>query len=164
MTKPHRIVEVKLDSQSLGPGSTEIEIERHKTISDLLDENSFKLAEPENAQGPYKLHLRLTDDRLLMQVGCNASGHEEDVSLPLSPLKRHIKDYSIVCDNFYKTAKAGEMHRLEAIDAGRRSIHDEAAELLTETLENKVILDKPTARRLFTLLYVLHIRNNPTLT
>ena len=144
MTKPNRIVEVKLDSQSLGPGSTEIEIERHKTISDLLDENSFKLAEPASAEGPYKLHLRLTEDRLHMQVGC--------------------KDYSIVCDNFYKTAKAGEMHRLEAIDAGRRSIHDEAAELLAETLENKVILDKPTARRLFTLLYVLHIRNNPTLT
>jgi uncharacterized protein (UPF0262 family) len=69
-----------------------------------------------------------------------------------------MQDYTVLCDNFYKTARMGQIHQLEAIDAGRRSIHDEAALLLAETVENKVILDKPTARRLFSLIYVLHIR------
>ena len=98
-----------------------------------------------------------------MLVGCTKSGHEAEIPVPLSGLKKHINDYVIVCDNFYKTARAGEIHRLEAIDAGRRSIHDEAAELIAEILENKVILDKTTARRLFSLLYVLHMRGTPTI-
>ena len=162
MTKPHRIVEVKLDSESIATRSADIEVERHRAISDLLDDNSFRLAAPDAANGPYKLHLSLRDGQMLMQVNCTASGYAEEIRLPLSALKRLIHDYTIVCDNFYKTARAGEMHRLEAIDAGRRSIHDEGAEKLLETLENKVILDKTTARRLFSLLYVLHIRSTIT--
>lgn len=163
MTKPHRIVEVKLDTSSIVAKSADIEVERHRAISDLLDENSFRLASPETAEGPYKLFLSLSPERMLMLVGCTKTGHETEIPLPLSVLKRHINDYVIVCDNFYKTARAGEMHRLEAIDAGRRSIHNEAAELIAETLENKVILDKTTARRLFSLLYVLHMRGTPTI-
>jgi uncharacterized protein (UPF0262 family) len=160
---PHRIVEVKLDSESMKPRSTDIEVERHKAISDLLAENSFKLAEPGEALGPYRLKLALERERLLIFVTCTVTGQERDIPLPLAPLKRHIADYVILCDNFYKTARAGEMHRLEAIDAGRRSIHDEGAEVLAETLENKVILDKMTARRLFSLVYVLHMRGTPTI-
>jgi uncharacterized protein (UPF0262 family) len=160
---PHRIIDIRLDNESLATRSTEIEIERHRAISDLLDENSFRLVSPETAEGPYRLLLTLTGDQLMIQADCAKTAHKEEISLPLSGLKRHIADYIIVCDNFYKTARAGEFHRLEAIDAGRRSIHDEAAELLQETLENKVILDKTTARRLFTLLYVLHMRGTPTI-
>ena len=118
---------------------------------------------PETAQGPYRLLLSLEDDRLIMQVGCAKTGHQENMRILLTPLKKHINDYTIVCDNFYKTARAGQIHRLEAIDAGRRSIHDEAADMLAESLENKVILDKMTARRLFSLLYVLHMRSAPTI-
>ncbi|MBI1215362.1 MAG: UPF0262 family protein [Alphaproteobacteria bacterium] len=162
-TANHRIITLKLDDDSLPARSSEIEIERHRAISDLLDENSFRLAAPEAAEGPYRLLLTLMKDHLLIAATCAKSGHEEEITLPLSGLKRHIGDYVIVCDNFYKTARAGEFHRLEAIDAGRRSIHNEAAELLLETLENKVILDKSTARRLFTLLYVLHMRGTPTI-
>jgi uncharacterized protein (UPF0262 family) len=160
---PHRIIEVKLDANSITAKSPDIEVERHRAISDLLDENSFRLAEPEHAQGPYRLYLSLTPDHMLMVVGCTTSGHSTEVPLPLSGIKKHIHDYVIVCDNFYKTARAGEIHRLEAIDAGRRSIHNEAAELIAETLENKVIVDKTTARRLFSLLYVLHMRGTPTI-
>lgn len=163
MTKTYRIVEVKLDSNSIGTKSADIEVERHRAISDLLDENSFRLAAPETAEGPYRLFLSLLPERMLMQVGCTKTGHEAEIPLPLNALKKHISDYVIVCDNFYKTARAGEIHRLEAIDAGRRSIHDEAAELIAEILENKVILDKTTARRLFSLLYVLHMRGTPTI-
>jgi uncharacterized protein (UPF0262 family) len=159
----NRIIEVKLDTENMKARSADIEVERHKAISDLLAENSFRLAEPGEAQGPYKLKLALEGERLLILVACSATGAAQDIPLPLSPLKRLIHDYIILCDNFYKTARAGEMHRLEAIDAGRRSIHDEGAELLAETLENKVILDKMTARRLFSLLYVLHMRGTPTI-
>jgi uncharacterized protein (UPF0262 family) len=163
VTKIHRIVEVKLDTSSIGAKSADIEVERHRAISDLLDENHFRLAKPEHAEGPYRLHLSLSPDRMVMQIGCTKTGHEAEIPLPLTGLKKHISDYVIVCDNFYKTARAGEIHRLEAIDAGRRSIHDEAAELIAEILENKVILDKTTARRLFSLLYVLHMRGTPTI-
>lgn len=155
MTAAHRIIAVTLDSGSIAARSTDLEMERHRVISDLLVENSFRL---KGADGPYRLALSLNGDGLIIAVGCDATGHAEDLRMPLKSFKRHIQDYTIVCDNFYKTAKAGELHRLEAIDAGRRSIHDEAAEMLAETLEDKVILDKTTARRLFSLVYVLHAR------
>ena len=100
----------------------------------------------------------LDADRLHMRVHCRGTDVTENLSVPLASLKKHIHDYVILCDNFYKTAREGQIHRLEAIDAGRRSIHDEAAELLAESLQNKVNLDKLTARRLFSLLYVLHMR------
>ena len=155
---PHRIAAIKLDSESIGARSTELEIERHRAISDLLESNSFRLKEPADAEGPYRLLLTLNGDRMVIAVSCDKTGHEAEMPLPLSGFRSIIRDYTIVCDNFYKTARAGEIHRLEAIDHGRRSIHDEGAEKLIETLENHVILDKLTARRLFTLLYVLHMR------
>ena len=161
--KIHKIIDVALDSQSLNTRSADIEIERHKVISDLLGENNFRLVTPETAHGPYRLLLSLEDGRLILQVGCTKTGHREDIRILLSPLKKHISDYTLVYDNFYKTARGGQIHQLEAIDAGRRSIHDEAAAILAESLENKVILDKTTARRLFSLLYVLHMRGTPTL-
>jgi uncharacterized protein (UPF0262 family) len=161
---PFQIIKIELDRDSIAMRSAEIEVERHRAISDLLDENSFRLLTPD-AEGPYRLRLSFENtDRLLIQVNCTQSGHQEDIPLPLSPLKRLISDYTLICDNFYKTAKAGEMHRLEAIDMGRRGIHNEGAEVLAETLENKVIVDKTTARRLFSLLYVLHMRTTTTIT
>jgi uncharacterized protein (UPF0262 family) len=155
-------VGVVLDSQSLAVRSTDLEMERHRVISDLLQENSFALKNAETAGGPYHLRLSLEEDRLVIDIDCATTSHRESVSFALKPLRRQIQDYTIVCDNFYKTAQAGEMHRLEAIDAGRRSIHDEAAEILAEALENKVRLDKTTARRLFSLVYVLHARTVTT--
>lgn len=162
MTVPYRIIGISFDTDTITTRSPDIEMERHKAISDLLVENSFRLMEPANAQGPYRLTLALQDERLLIRVVCMASAHTEDLRVALPPLKRHIQDYTIICDNFYKTARAGEYHRLEAIDAGRRSVHNEAAEILLENLEKKVILDKMTARRLFSLLYVLHMRSVST--
>ncbi len=155
---PYRIVAIKLDSESIGTRSTELEIERHRAISDLLESNSFRLREPAEAEGPYRLLLALAGDRMMIAVSCDKTGQTVEMPLPLSGFKSIIRDYTIVCENFYKTAREGEIHKLEAIDHGRRSIHDEGAEKLTETLENHVILDKLTARRLFTLLYVLHMR------
>lgn len=137
--------------------SPDLELERHRAISDILSENAFLLKAP-GAKGPYRVSLALGADRLLMTVTCDSTGHEEEIPFALAPLRRLIQDYIIVCDNFYKTARAGEYHKLQAIDAGRRSIHDEGAETLAEALEHKVTLDKTTARRLFSLVYILHAR------
>lgn len=150
-----RIIDVTLDSQSLVTRSADIEIERHKAISDLLHENSFRLTAP-GGEGPYRLSLAIRDDRFVIDI--SGAQHGEQVTLPLSRWRQQIADYAILCDSFYKTAREGHIHKLEAIDAGRRSIHDEAAEMLAEAIENKVIVDKATARRLFSLLYVLHMR------
>lgn len=160
-----RIIDVALDSGSLMTRSADIEMERHRAVSDLLAENSFRLAGNEAAPGPYHLHLGLStlEQRLHMRTRCVISTHIEEMSLPLGGLRKQIHDYVILCDNFYKTARAGQMHRLEAIDAGRRSIHDEGAEMLAEMIEGRVILDKLTARRLFSLLYVLHMRGTDVL-
>lgn len=160
-----KIIDVALDSGSLMTRSPDIEMERHRAISDLLVENNFRLAEHPDAPGPYHLHLALSaqEQRLRIRIHCTRSGHDEEISLPLGGLRKQIHDYVILCDNFYKTARAGEIHRLEAIDAGRRSIHDEGAEMLAEMIENHVILDKLTARRLFSLLYVLHMRGTEVL-
>jgi len=155
---PHRIIGVTLDSKSLTTRAADIEVEKHRAVSDLLHENSFRLKTPETAEGPYNLTLSLQEGRLVIDVGCVRTGHREGLQLALAPLRKHISDYVIICDNFYKTARAGQIHRLEAIDAGRRAVHDEGAGLLAEALEDKVLLDKPTARRLFSLVYVLHMR------
>lgn len=161
---PYTIIDVSLDRASLTTcPNNDIEIERRKAIADLLHDNSFRLTAPETAEGPYRLQIGLEDDRLVLQVSCTRTGHWEDIRLLLAPFKKHIQDYVILCDSFYKTAREGQIHRLEALDAGRRGIHDEAAGILAENLENRVILDKMTARRLFTLLYVLHMRKSSTI-
>lgn len=154
-----RIEKLTLDD-TIGTRSPEIEVERHRAISDLLDENHFVV---KDCEGPYTVNLALQGDRLIMQVDCNVTGKSEEIPMPLSSLKRLIADYAMICDSFYKAAKDGEKHRLEAIDMGRRGIHNEGAETLAEALENKVIVDKHTARRLFSLLYVLHIRSTATI-
>lgn len=161
LSEPGRIVDIALDSHSLVTRSADLEIERRKAISDLLDNNSFHLVSPATAQGPYRLLLSLQDDKLLLQAACVKSGHQQSIKLSLAPFRKHVQDYAILCNNFYKTARSGQIHKLEAIDAGRRSIHDEAALALLESLESQVMLDKATARRLFTLLYVLHMRSAP---
>lgn len=151
-----RIIDVTLDSNSLVTRSADIEIERHKAIADLLHDNAFQLTG--GPDGPYRLSLSFHDGHFIMDVYATRTREETTLSLPLDRLRQQIVDYVALCDNFYKTARAGQIHKLEAIDAGRRAIHDDAAEILIETLENKATIDKATARRLFSLLYVLHMR------
>lgn len=158
-----RIAEIKLDSRSLTTSHMGAEIERHKAISDLIEDNTFILQTPHPAPGPYHLTLALHTDEIEMTVECLATAYQDAFRFKLSALGGLMRDYTILCDNFYKTARAGQIHKLETIDAGRRGVHDEAAETLIEMLAGKVTLDKPTARRLFTLIYVLQIRLSPTL-
>jgi len=147
-----RITAITLDAGQRGPA---VAAEREKIISELLQENVFDL---KGERGPYSLVISLQEDRLVIDAACDATGHREDLRLPLAPLRRQIKDYALICDNFQKMAQEGHIHKLEAIDMGRRALHDEGAALVVEALDGKVLLDKPTARRLFSLVYMLHLR------
>ena len=111
--------------------------------------------------GPWRLSISAgTAQELTLGFTCTRTGAQTTVSLPLSPLKRHMADYALICDSFYNAAKSGDIHRLEAIDAGRRGVHDDGAAELADMTEGKLRLDKPTARRLFSLLYILSKRHN----
>ena len=152
--KSHRLVAVTLDESSIGRSGPDIEHERAVAIYDLLEENSF--APAGNARGPFKLNLSITGNRLVFDI---RNAHNAPVMahlLSLTPLRRIVKDYFTVCDSYYAAIRTATPDRIEALDMGRRSLHDEGSQLLMERLKHKVAVDFETARRLFTLICVLH--------
>jgi uncharacterized protein (UPF0262 family) len=152
--KSHRLVAVTLDENSIGRSSPDIEHERAVAIYDLLEENSF--APEGNARGPYKLNLGITGNRLVFDIRNANDAPVMAHLLSLSPLSRIVKDYFMICDSYYEAIRTATPDRIEAIDVGRRALHDEGSQLLMERLKNKVTVDFETARRLFTLICVLH--------
>jgi uncharacterized protein (UPF0262 family) len=152
--KTGRLTAVTLDEASLGRSSDEIEHERRVAIYDLLEDNSFRPTGHEG--GPYALHLAITGARLVFDIrlvdGAPVIAH----MLSLAPFRRVVKDYFTVCDSYYAAIRTATPDRIEAIDMARRSLHDEGSTLVTERLKDKVDLDFDTARRLFTLITVLH--------
>ena len=149
-----RLVAVTLDEASIGRSGPDIEHERAIAIYDLLEENSFVPAG--NARGPFKLHLSITGNRLVFDI---RKANDEPVIahlLSLSPLRRIVKDYYMICDSYYDAIRTATPERIEALDMGRRALHDEGSQLLVERLKQKVTVDFETARRLFTLICVLH--------
>jgi uncharacterized protein (UPF0262 family) len=152
--KLQRLAAVTLDEKSIGRSGPDIEHERAVAIYDLLEENTFAPVGQEG--GPFALHLSITGNRLMLDVK-RADGTPAMVHLmSLSPLRRIVKDYFMVCDSYYQAIRAATPERIEALDMGRRSLHDEGTELLMERLKRKVKVDFDTARRLFTLICVLH--------
>ena len=149
-----RLVEVTLDTASIGRNSTDVEHEREVAIFDLLERNSFALENHDG--GPYTLHLSLADDRLVFTVGDENRSPIVHVMLSLSPFRRLVKDYFLMCESYYQAIKTQSPTRIEAIDMGRRGLHDEGSRLLMERLKGKVLIDIATARRLFTLICALH--------
>jgi len=149
-----RLVAVTLDEASIGRSGPEVEHERAVAIYDLLESNSFV---PEGqARGPFKLNLSITGNRLMFDI---RNANDTPVMahlLSLSPLRRIVKDYFMICDSYYEAIRTATPDRIEAIDMGRRALHDEGSQLLMERLKNKVTVDFETARRLFTLICVLH--------
>ena len=149
-----RLVRVTLDEESIGRSNEDVEHEREVAIYDLLEQNSF--APVGHDGGPYILHLSINANRLVFDI------REEDNTpvmahlLSLSPLRRIVKDYYIVCDSYYQAIRTATPDKIEAIDMGRRGIHDEGSRTLQERLKGKVRIDFETARRLFTLITVLH--------
>jgi uncharacterized protein (UPF0262 family) len=150
-----RLIEVTLDEGSIGRNSTDVEHEREVAIFDLLERNTFALEGHEN-DGPYTLHLSLADNRLVFTVGDTNRDPIVHVMLSLSPFRRLVKDYFLMCESYYQAIKTAPPSRIEAIDMGRRGLHDEGSQLLMERLKGKIQIDKATARRLFTLICALH--------
>lgn len=155
-----RICELKLDEKSIIRRNTEIEHERRVAIFDLLEENFFDpLTDFEDGYaGPYKLVLRMEDNRLAMDVSSTSDRILETIILPLTPFRRIIKEYFLICDSYFQAIKSASPRQIEAIDMGRRGLHNDGSELLRERLAERAIVDHLTARRLFTLLCVLQIR------
>ncbi len=137
--------------------SAQIEHERRAALYDLLEDNYFALSD--GPPGPYVVHLSLDGERLSLKVRAEDSRLLERALLPLTALRRLIKDYFLVCESYFSAIKTMSPSRIEAIDMGRRGLHDEGARLLSDTLRGRVEMDIDTARRLFTLVCVLHIRS-----
>ena len=149
-----RLVAITLDETSVGTANANIEHEREVAIFDILDGNSFAL--DGRYDGPYKLHLSIVEDRLALEVGNETEDRLMTHLLSLTPFKRIMKDYFIVCDSYYEAIKSAPPSRIQAIDMGRRGLHDEGSRILLERLAGKVNVDFDTARRLFTLICALH--------
>jgi uncharacterized protein (UPF0262 family) len=150
----HRLVSVTLDDASIGRGNPDQEHERAVAIWDILEANSF--AVPEHEGGPYGLHLALVEKKLCFSVRTGDGAPVVAHYLSLTPFRSVIRDYEMVCDSYYKAIRSASPAQIEAIDMGRRGLHNEAAELLVQRLEGKLVIDFDTARRLFTLIFALH--------
>jgi uncharacterized protein (UPF0262 family) len=154
MSERNHLVAVTLDEASLGRGGADQEHERAVAIYDLIERNHF--AVPDFDGGPYAVHLALVERRLAFEIKSADGAPVVTHLLSLTPFRRIIKDYELVCDSYYAAIRTATPSQIEAIDMGRRGLHDEAARLLVERLANKVEIDNETARRLFTLIYALH--------
>ena len=152
------LVDIILDDSALPEPTPEIAQERRVAIFDLLQENEFIVVREGSPQGPYKLLLGMQDRRLVFTVSTTLGEPAGQFMLSLSPLKQVIKDYFAICESYFKAVTTMPPAQIEAIDMGRRGIHDEGLEQLQERLEGKIETDKMTARRLFTLICALHYR------
>ena len=150
----HRLVKVTLDEGSIGRSNPDVEHERAVAIYDLLEDNSFHPRG--NEGGPYELALSITSNRLVFDIKLADGAPVVAHNLSLSPLRRIVKDYFLICDSYYAAIRTASPDQIEAIDMGRRGLHNEGSELLIERLRHKVEMDVDTARRLFTLICVLH--------
>ena len=151
-----RIVNLNLDERSVLRRNPDVEHERAVAIFDLLEENSF--APVGHDGGPYSLTLAIEDNRLAFDIRDENDAALDRVLLPLTGFRSVVRDYFMICESYYDAIKHASPSRLEAIDMGRRGVHNEGAELLRQRLVERVIVDMGTARRLFTLVCVLHLR------
>jgi uncharacterized protein (UPF0262 family) len=151
-----RLVAVTLDEETIGRSNPDVEHERQVAIYDLLEQNSF--APVGHSGGPYELRLSITGNRLVFDIRTQDGKRVVAHLLSLSPLGRIVKDYYTVCDSYYQAIRTATPDKIEALDMGRRSIHNDGTRILMERLKDKVKLDIDTARRLFTLICVLHWR------
>ena len=151
-----RLSAITLDEQSVVQRSRAIEQEREVAIYDILEQNSFR---PEGSDhGPYHLTLGLEENRLVLDVALEDGAPHGKVHLSLTPLRKVVKDYFLICENYYKAIRTAPPYQIEALDMARKTLHDEGARELQKRLEGKVETDFDTARRLFTLVCVLQMR------
>ena len=154
-----KIIDITLDDSALPPPTPEIEQERRVAIFDLLEKNRFELPGKDGRpapKGPFKLHLAIRDRRLVFEIADEAGAQAAAFLLSLGPFRQVVKDYFQICESYFDAVKTMPPSQIETIDMARRGIHNEGARVLQERLEGKVVLDEDTARRLFTLICVLH--------
>jgi uncharacterized protein (UPF0262 family) len=149
----NRLVAVVLDPASIERGTPDQEHERMTAIYDLVEENVFGL--PDGREGPFTLHIGMMNARLVFDIRSESGAHVITHGLSMSPFRRVIKDYFLICESYYDAIRTATSEQIEAIDMGRRGIHNEAADIVIERLKDKVVIDFKTARRLFTLLAAL---------
>jgi uncharacterized protein (UPF0262 family) len=155
-----RITHVSLDERTILWRSADVEQERRIAIFDLIEENHFvpQRKHADGYAGPYRLQLSVQEGRLALDIRREDDSHLETLILGLAQFRRPIRDYFAICDSYYQAIRNAAPAQIETIDMARRGIHDEAARLLMQRLEGKIEVDFATARRLFTLICVLHIR------
>jgi uncharacterized protein (UPF0262 family) len=151
-----RLSAIVLDERSIVRRTREIEQERDIAIYDLLESNSF--APEGSAGGPYRLVLGIEESRLTLEIQLDDGTPHGKVMLSLTPFRKVIKDYFLVCESYYRAIRSAPPSQIEALDMGRRGLHDEGSVLLRERLKGKINVDHDTARRIFTLICVLHLK------
>jgi len=153
----NRLIDIQLDDQSIGRATPDVEHERAVAIFDLIEENTFRPVGDE-AGGPYKLVLSVVDSKLVFDISRENDEKVVVHVLSLTPFKKVIKDYFLICESYYEAIRSSTPSQIEAIDMGRRGLHNEGSQTLDERLGGKIEIDFDTARRLFTLICVLHWR------
>lgn len=151
-----RLIDVELD-ESISRSTPDIEHERAVAIFDLIEENSFRPVN-DDGSGPYKLRLALAEHRLVFSISRESGDQVVTHILSLTPFRRIVKDYYLICESYYDAIRSSTPSHIEAIDMGRRGLHNEGSQTLMDRLSGKIDIDFDTARRLFTLVCVLHWR------
>ncbi len=156
MSDRQRIADIILDEKTVVRRKPEVEHERAVAIFDLIESNVFSPVGHDD--GPYRLRLGISENRLIFDISNEAGAAVDRVAMPLQPYRRIVKDYFLVCESYYAAIRTASPSKIEAIDMGRRGLHNEGSQVLLDQLAGKVEMDFDTARRLFTLICVLHIR------
>ena len=151
-----RLIEVVLDDTSIGRSTPDVEHERAVAIFDLVEENTFQPVG--DHEGPFRLKISGVESRLVFDISNEAGERVAAHILSLTPFRRIVKDYYMICESYYEAIKSSSPSQIEAIDMGRRGLHNEGSQTLKDRLEGKIDMDFDTARRLFTLVCVLHWR------
>ena len=157
MSNLQRIAQITLDENTVIRRSPDIEHERRIAIYDLLEANSFQPVG--EFEGPYNVLMGMVENRLVLNVRNSKDDLLTRVLLPLMPFRSIIKDYFTICESYFQAIKTAQPSKIEAIDMGRRGLHNDGSDLLRERLEGKIVVDNETARRLFTLICILQIRS-----
>ncbi|EPX81128.1 UPF0262 family protein [Litoreibacter arenae] len=151
-----KLCDVSIDDSGLPVPTAEIEQERKVAIFDLLEDNSFVLPQEGAPDGPYKLELSIRERRLVFDLHTEGGDKAAEFHLSLGPFRQVVKDYFQICESYFDAVKKLPPSQIETIDMARRGIHNEGARVLEDRLEGKADVDTDTARRLFTLICVLH--------
>ncbi len=157
MSNLQRIAQITLDEKTVIRRSTDIEHERRIAIYDLMEANSFQPVG--EFEGPYNVLMGMEENRLVLNIRNSDDEPLTRVLVPLMPFRRIIKDYFTICESYFQAIKSAQPSKIEAIDMGRRGLHNDGSDLLRERLDGKIIVDNETARRLFTLICILQIRS-----